>query len=180
MMIWTIGHSTRSQEEFLTALRSQQIEAVADVRKLPGSRKYPQFDQDTLAASLHAEDVAYHHFPDLGGRRKPRPDSRNTVWRHPAFRAYADYMETPEFGGAIERLTRLANEKRTALMCAEAVWWRCHRSLIADFLKVRGRSVMHILDARKTQEHPFTSAARLVDNELTYEPPGPESPNPDL
>jgi uncharacterized protein (DUF488 family) len=168
MILWTIGHSTRSLAEFVAALHSQQIEALADVRTLPGSRRFPHFDQAPLTAALHAEGIAYQHFPDLGGRRKPKADSRNTAWRHPAFRAYADHMETPEFARAIERLVALALAKRTAIMCAEAVWWRCHRSLIADYLKPRGWTVLHILDAQKTQEHPFTSAARLENGELTY------------
>lgn len=168
MTLWTIGHSTRTQEEFLAALQSQQITALADVRKLPGSRRYPHFDQEPLALELRSQGIEYHHFPGLGGRRKPHPDSHNTAWRHPAFRAYADYMESPDFEQAIERLAKLAEEKRTAVMCAEAVWWRCHRSLIADYLKARGWCVLHILDAKKTQEHPYTGAARLVDGQLSY------------
>jgi uncharacterized protein (DUF488 family) len=171
MTIWTIGHSTRSLAEFIAALHAQQIEALADVRKLPGSRRYPHFDQAPLAAVLRDESVAYHHFSDLGGRRKPQQDSRNTAWRHPAFRAYADYMETREFARADGRLTALASKQRTAIMCAEAVWCRCHRSLIADYLKARGWRVLHILDAHKTQEHPFTSAARLENGQLTYQLP---------
>jgi len=177
MIIWTIGHSTRTLEEFLAALHSQQIEAVADVRKLPRSRRYPHFDQAPLAAALLAESIAYHHFPDLGGRRKPRPDSRNTAWRHPAFRAYADHMESPEFARAVERLSVLAVEKRTAIMCAEAVWWRCHRSLVADWFKIGGWRVVHILGAHKTQEHPFTTAARIVAGKLSYELSGADSAN---
>ena len=169
LTIWTIGHSTRTLREFLDALQSQGIEALADVRKLPGSRRYPHFDQEPLAVSLRTEAIEYHHFPELGGRRKPRPDSRNTAWRHPSFRAYADHMESAEFAGAVSRLCALAKERRTAIMCAEAVWWRCHRSLIADYLKARGWCVLHILDAQKVQEHPFTSAARVVDGELSYE-----------
>jgi uncharacterized protein (DUF488 family) len=175
MTIWTIGHSTRPSAEFIAALRSQEIEAVADVRKLPGSRRYPHFDQAPLADALRDDGIAYHHFPDLGGRRKPQPDSRHTAWRHPGFRGYADYMDTPEFARAIEQLTALAHEKRTAMMCAEAVWWRCHRSLLADYFKARGWTVLHILDAQKTQEHPFTSAARIVAGKLSYERPDTES-----
>src|SRR5687768_9756444 len=135
MIILTIGHSTRSLSEFINALHSQQVEALADVRKLPGSRRYPHFDQAPLAAALHVEGISYQLFPGLGGRRKPRPESRNTAWRHPAFRGYADHMETPEFADAVKQLTALALERRTAIMCAEAVWWRCHRSLIADYFK---------------------------------------------
>jgi uncharacterized protein (DUF488 family) len=138
------------------------------VRKLPGSRRFPHFDQGALRSELAGARIAYEHFPELGGRRKPSPASANTAWRHPAFRAYADYMETPPFGEAIARLISLARERRTAMMCAEAVWWRCHRSLIADYLKVRGWRVLHILEAGKVQEHPFTSAARIVGGELCY------------
>ena len=177
MTIWTIGHSTRSLEEFLASLRSQEIQVVADVRKLPGSRRYPHFDQDRLVASLHEDGVEYQHFPHLGGRRKTNPNSRNTIWRHPAFRAYADYMQTSEFAAAIEGLTALASERRTAIMCSEAVWWRCHRSLIADFLKARGWNVIHIVNEHKTQEHPFTSAARLIDGTLSYEPSESDLPS---
>lgn len=180
MTLCTIGHSTRTLAEFVTALHSQEIEVVADVRKLPGSRRFPHFDQAQLAAALRAEGIGYEHFPDLGGRRKPRPDSRNTAWRHPAFRSYADYMESPEFALAVEQLNSVAKERRTAIMCAEAVWWRCHRSLIADYLKARGCSVLHILDAQKTQEHPFTSAARIIDGELSYELPASGASQPTL
>ena len=171
MTTWTIGHSTRTLAEFIDALRSQQIVTLADVRALHGSRRYPHFNQAGLAPTLGAEGIAYEHFPDLGGRRKPRPGSRNSAWRNAAFRGYADYMETPGFADAMRRLTTLASAQRTAIMCAEAVWWRCHRSLISDLLKARGWTVIHIVDAKKTQEHPFTSAARLVDGALTYEPP---------
>ena len=171
MTTWTIGHSTRTLAEFIDALRSQQIETLADVRALPGSRRYPHFNQAGLAPALGAEGIAYEHFPDLGGRRKPQPGSRNSAWRNAAFRGYADYMETPGFADAMRHLTTLASAQRTAIMCAEAVWWRCHRSLISDLLKARGWTVIHIVDAKKTQEHPFTSAARLVDGALTYEPP---------
>jgi uncharacterized protein (DUF488 family) len=169
MTLWTIGHSTRTLGEFIAALESRQIEALADVRKMPGSRRYPHFDQPRIAAALLATGIVYEHFPELGGRRQPRPDSRNTQWRHSAFRGYADYMESSEFADAMERLTALALEKRTAVMCAELVWWRCHRSLIADWLKVRGWQVVHIFDAEKTQVHPFTSAARIVAGALSYE-----------
>ena len=161
MTAWTIGHSTRSLADFLDGLRSQRIEGLADVRALPGSRRYPHFDQEKLAQALGREGVAYEHFPDIGGRRKPQPDSRNLAWRNAAFRGFADYMETPEFARAIRRLATLASDQRSAIMCAEAVWWRCHRSLISDLLKAWGWTVIHILDAKKTQDHPFTSAARV-------------------
>lgn len=169
--IWTIGHSTRTLAEFIAALRAQGIEAVADVRKLPGSRRFPHFDQEALSHELTQAGIEYHHFAALGGRRKPSPASLNTAWRHPAFRAYADYMETPAFAEAIAALTAVGRERRTAIMCAEAVWWRCHRGLIADYLKVRGWRVLHILEPGKVQEHPFTSAARISGGELSYQSP---------
>jgi uncharacterized protein (DUF488 family) len=171
MTLWTIGHSTRTLAEFITVLRSHHIETVADVRKLPGSRRHPHFNQDFLAAALQEKCIGYDHFAELGGRRKPHGDSPNTAWRHSAFRGYADHMATPEFARAMERLSALASERRTAIMCAEAMWWRCHRSLIADYLKARGWCVLHIINAQKAQEHPFTSAARIVDGELSYKPP---------
>lgn len=167
--IWTIGHSTRSIDDFIAALEANGIRFVADVRLLPGSNRYPQFNKEALADSLGKNGIRYEHFPDLGGRRKPQPDSRNTAWRNAAFRGYADYMETQEFRDGIKRLLELAQEiGSTAIMCAEAVWWRCHRSLISDLLKARGIEVIHIFDAEKTQLHPFTSAARLVHGELSY------------
>jgi uncharacterized protein (DUF488 family) len=176
MTAWTIGHSTRTLADFSDALRSRRIEGLADVRAMPGSRRYPHFDKEELAPALGSEGIAYEHFPDLGGRRKPQPDSRNLAWRNAAFRGYADYMDTPEFAHAMSRLTTLASRQRTAIMCAEAVWWRCHRSLISDLLKAWGWTVIHILDAKKTQDHPFTSAARLVDGVLSYERPATQTP----
>jgi uncharacterized protein (DUF488 family) len=167
--IWTIGHSTRSIEDFIAALMANRVRLVADVRLLPGSKRYPQFNKTALSESLGKADIGYEHFPELGGRRKPRPDSRNTAWRNEAFRGYADYMETKEFEQGITRLLKLAQQSGpTAIMCAEAVWWRCHRALISDFLKARGIEVTHIIDARKTEPHPFTSAARIVDGALSY------------
>jgi uncharacterized protein (DUF488 family) len=167
--IWTIGHSTRPIDDFIRALGSNDIKLVADVRLLPGSKRYPQFNKDALAVSLGKAHIRYEHFPELGGRRKPKSDSQNTAWRNEAFRGYADYVETTEFQNGIMRLLKLAEEiGATAIMCAEAVWWRCHRSLISDFLKVRGWNVFHILDAKKTEPHPFTSAARIIDGTLSY------------
>lgn len=137
---------------------------------LPGSKRYPQFNKEALTDSLGKAGVRYEHFPELGGRRKVRPDSKNTAWRNESFRGYADYMETDEFQKGIDRLVKLAdNVGPTAIMCAEAVWWRCHRSLISDFLKARGTEVIHILDINKTELHPFTSAAKIVNGELSYQ-----------
>jgi uncharacterized protein (DUF488 family) len=167
-VIWTIGHSTRAIDEFIALLKANEIGAIADVRLLPGSKRYPQFNADALADSLGQVGIRYEHFRELGGRRKPRPDSHNTAWRNDAFRGYADYMETEEFQRGIERLRRLAAETRTAIMCAEAVWWRCHRALVSDYLKVRGAEVLHIVSTTKIEPHPFTSAARVVDGELSY------------
>jgi uncharacterized protein (DUF488 family) len=165
--IWTIGHSTRKIDELISALEANRIKLIADVRLLPGSKRYPQFNREALAQSLGEAGIHYEHFPELGGRRKPKPDSRNRAWRNEAFRGYADHMETEEFRGGVNRLLDLANKVGpTALMCAEAVWWRCHRALISDFLKVRGVEVKHIIDAQKTQPHPYTSAARIVNGEL--------------
>ena len=167
--IWTIGHSTREIDYFIAALKANDIKLLADVRMLPGSKRYPQFNKDALGYSLKKIGIRYEHFPELGGRRKPKADSPNTAWRNDAFRGYADYMETEEFRKGIDRLGNLAGEcGRTAIMCAEALWWRCHRALISDFLKVRGCNVTHIIDEKKSEEHPFTSAARVVNGELTY------------
>ena len=167
--IWTIGHSTRKIDDFISILEAQRIKLIVDVRLLPGSKRYPQFNQDALAKSLSENGISYEHFPELGGRRKPKPDSRNSAWRNESFRGYADHMETEEFSKGIDRLIDLAEKiGPTAIMCAEAVWWRCHRALISDFLKARGVEIVHIMDARKTEPHPFTSVARIVNGQLTY------------
>ena len=186
MKIWTIGHSTRSIDDFISLLKKNEIKLLADVRSLPGSKRYPQFNREALAESLNAHGIRYEHFPELGGRRKPNADSRNTTWRNASFRGYADYMETEQFHKGVERLLAFArndglgsrrNDRdgsetvtpwRAAIMCAEAVWWRCHRALISDYLKTRGIEVMHILDANKVEPHPFTSAAHIVDGSLSY------------
>jgi len=169
--IWTIGHSTRTIDDFISLLQENEIKLLADVRSLPGSKRYPQFNREALAESLNARGIRYEHFHELGGRRRTKPDSRNTAWRNASFRGYADHMETEEFHKGVERLLDLASETGpAAIMCAEAVWWRCHRSLISDYLKSRGIEVMHILDANKVEPHPFTSAARTVNGKLSYEP----------
>ena len=170
MRIWTIGHSTRTTEKFISLLKEHGIKQLADVRLLPGSKRYPQFNKETLADSLGKAGICYEHFPELGGRRKPREDSPNTAWRNESFRGYADYMDTEEFNKGLKRLLDLAAAAGpTAVMCAEAVWWCCHRSLVSDYLKVRGIEVMHILDANKTEPHPYTSAARIVNGRLSYQ-----------
>lgn len=168
LTIWTVGHSTRSAQEFEQILLAHEIAVLVDVRTFPGSRRYPQFNKSALEESLAESGIRYRHEPRLGGRRTPRKDSHNTAWRNAGFRGYADYMETPEFDAGIKELLELARTQRAAIMCAEALWWKCHRSLIADYLKAAGHEVIHIVDARKTEEHPFTSAARIVEGKLTY------------
>jgi len=169
MRIWTIGHSTRAIDVFVSLLRENGIKALADVRMYPGSRRYPQFGREPLGNSLREAGILYEHFPELGGRRKPKPDSKNNAWRNEMFRGYADYMETEEFRNGIARLRGLAKKTGpTAIMCAEAVWWRCHRSLISDYLKASGDEVLHILDRNKVEPHAFTSAATIVNGELSY------------
>lgn len=168
MQIWTIGHSTRSFEEFLSLLQKFEIQQLADVRSFPGSRRYPQFNAENLADELRQNQIEYLHIRELGGRRKVRPDSLNLAWRNLSFRAYADYMETPEFAAGIERLTEWASRARTAYMCSEAVWWRCHRSMISDYLKSKDWTVLHILDESPAKEHPYTSAAQIRNGELSY------------
>lgn len=169
--IWTIGHSTHTLQEFLDLLAEYRIEAIADVRRFPGSRRHPHFASDALAATLPAHGIAYQWIPRLGGRRKVQPDSPNTAWRNAAFQGYADYTASAEFAEGLAELLKLAASKRTALMCAEAVWWRCHRSIISDVLKLRGIEVIHIIDATHTTVHPYTSAARIVDGRLSYVAP---------
>lgn len=171
MRIWTIGHSTREIDEFISLLHENQIKLLVDVRAYPASKRYPHFNKDSLKESLKAHGIRYEHFPELGGKRKPNPDSHNTAWRNASFRAYADHMETEQFQKGVARLLEVAAEAGpTAIMCSEAVWWRCHRSLIADYLKARGVEVLHILTANKVELHPFTPAARIVDGKLSYAP----------
>jgi uncharacterized protein (DUF488 family) len=166
--IWTIGHSTRSLDAFLELLAQYRLEAVADVRRHPGSRRQPQYAQDALRDSLAARGIAYRWLPALGGRRRPRPDSPNTAWRNTSFRGYADHIGSAEFAGGLDELLQLAATRRTTLMCAEAVWWRCHRALIADVLRVRDIEVAHILDTEHCVPHPYTSPARIVEGRLSY------------
>ena len=169
MEVWTIGHSTQPVESFLDALAANAIALLADVRRFPGSRRHPQFSREALARSLASRGIDYAHYEALGGRRQPRVDSHNTAWRNASFRGYADYTETPEFNRAIGALLAEAATRRVALMCAEMVWWQCHRALIADYLKARDHEVTHIGAGGKTEPHPFTSAARIVDGRLSYQ-----------
>ena len=154
-IIYTIGHSTRSLEEFIALLKNFSIEMVADVRSFPGSRRYPHFNKENLSKELPVKEILYLHIPCLGGRKKALPQSKNTAWKNEAFRGYADYMETNDFIKGTEELEETGTAYRTAFMCSEAVWWRCHRSMIADYLKVRGWKVLHILNNKKAEEHPL-------------------------
>jgi len=165
--IWTIGHSTQPLAEFIAKLEAQRIQVVADVRRFPGSRRHPQFGSDALRASLAEAGVDYRHLVALGGRRRPRPDSPNTAWRNEAFRGYADHLADVDYRAAFDVLCALARERRCAMMCAETLWWRCHRSLIADDFALRGWTVSHIL-GDGTVEHAFRVEARLVDGVPRY------------
>jgi uncharacterized protein (DUF488 family) len=169
--VWTIGHSTRTLDEFLALLQAHGIQVVADVRRYPGSRRWPHFAGPALAAALSARDIDYLWLPKLGGRRTPLPDSRNTAWRSASFRGYADHMETEAFAEGLHALLILIYGQHTAVMCAEALWWRCHRALVADVLRWLGLRVHHIQTSTTTVPHPYSSAARIVDGRLTYAPP---------
>ena len=166
--IWTIGHSTRSIDDFLSILKSFQIEVLIDIRTFPGSRRYPHFNKELLSTTLQQNGIEYIHMLALGGRRKPLVDSANVSWRHPSFRGYADHMQTQEFVEAINDVQKLASQKRVVYMCSEAMWWKCHRSLVSDYLKVKGWNVQHITDAGKSSEHPYTSPAKPVQGKLFY------------
>lgn len=166
--IYTVGHSTHSLEEFLTMLQSFDIKILADIRRLPGSRKFPQFNQEALKIALEEVGIQYIHIVDLGGRRKVKKDSKNTRWSNDSFRGYADYMETEGFENAIMKLEHLALEHPTAYMCSEAVWWRCHRSMVSDYLKAKDWTVLHIMAKGKIQEHRYTSPARIVEDHVFY------------
>lgn len=166
--LYTIGHSTHSVGDFIAMLQSFEVEALADIRRFPGSRKYPDFNKVFLAAKLQKNGIRYIHLEGLGGRRKALPNSSNTRWRNESFRGYADYMETPEFEKAVAELEIIAREQTTAMMCAEAVWWRCHRALVSDYLKAKGWTVRHIMAASKAEEHPYTSPARIENQRVFY------------
>lgn len=169
--LWTIGHSTHPFAEFASWLGAFDIVQLADVRSFPGSRHEPQFNKEVLPGALGAAGIGYVHLPRLGGRRKVRKDSVNTMWRHPAFRGYADYMmDDPAFEEGLAELKKLAETRRTAIMCSEALWWRCHRSMIADRLKADGWIVHHITGLGKEEVHPWTGAARMKEGKLFYGP----------
>lgn len=168
LMIWTIGHSTRTLEAFVALLRENRIERLVDVRHFPASARVPWTNRDALATSLEGAGIAYLHLVELGGYRKALPGSKNTALRNESFRGYADYMGTPAFEAALDRLLGLAKEKRTAIMCAEAVPWRCHRGLLSDALLVRGARVVHILSPGVTRDHTLTPFARVHGGRVTY------------
>jgi len=168
-LVLTIGHSTRPLDAFIALLRKHGVARLADVRRFPASRTQPQFNRATLPDALAANAIAYSWHEALGGRRRTRPDSRNTRWRNASFRGYADYMETAAFDAAFDRLLREVDAQRTALMCAEVLWWRCHRSLLADRLQAGGRPVSHIGPDGELIAHPYTAAAWLDGGRLRYD-----------
>jgi uncharacterized protein (DUF488 family) len=166
--IHTIGHSTRTLPELVKILQSFDISILADIRTIPRSRHNPQFAREALAPALQAEQIRYVHLPELGGRRKPRPDSANTGWQNPSFRGYADYMQTDGFAAGLTQLQALVAEGQVAFMCAEAVPWRCHRSLVADALVARGAQVEHIIGPGRASPHRMTGFARVQGASVTY------------
>lgn len=168
MTIFTVGHSTRPADEFLRILRAYEIELLADIRTVPRSRKNPQFDQNAFERLLEKERIAYRHLAGLGGLRHTRKDSPNTGWKNASFRGYADYMQTPEFARALEELIGLAAEQTTAIMCAEAVPWRCHRSLVGDALLARAVDVQDIFSATQARPHKMTPFAKINGLDVTY------------
>lgn len=177
LTLWTIGHSTRPIAELLELLRAHEIVLLVDVRTVPRSRHNPQFNTEALAKSLADAGMRYQHSAQLGGLRKPKKDSVNTGWRNASFRGYADYMQTEEFRGALESLMADSRSQRTVIMCAEAVPWRCHRSLIADMLTIRGWTVQHIVNRNEVHVHSLTTFVVEQDNILIYpSSPGPEQP----
>jgi uncharacterized protein (DUF488 family) len=168
LTVLTIGHSTRSIEEFLSILEAHGVERLVDVRSIPKSRRVPHFNSDSLTTSLEEKGIDYLHLKSLGGLRHAKKDSVNTGWRNASFRGYADYMATDEFRASLERLLQLTSEKRTAIMCAEAVPWRCHRSLIGDALLARGVQVEDILSATSSRTHELTPFAKVHGVEISY------------
>ena len=168
LKVWTVGHSTRTVDELLDVLEAHEIEALVDVRRFPGSRRLPQFETAALEESLVTAGLAYQWIPALGGRRRPDPASHNLGWRHPAFRGYADHVAGEEFAAGLFELLLIAGGLRTAIMCAEVLWWRCHRRLIADVLTSLGATVLHIRDHRVVEVHRLSAPARLVNGRLTY------------
>jgi uncharacterized protein (DUF488 family) len=171
-VVYTIGHSTRPVDAFIALLRAHGVRHLVDVRTIPRSRHNPQYNSDALATTLAAAGIGYSHMKSLGGLRRPKPDSINAGWRNESFRGYADYMQTPEFAAAIAELLALGAEQPTAIMCAEAVPWRCHRSLVADALVARGVEADEIVSENKATPHALTSFARVEGTTVTYPPEG--------
>jgi uncharacterized protein (DUF488 family) len=172
MAIYTIGHGARSLEEFLSLLRGAGIRRLIDVRTVPGSRKHPHFGKDALAKALEHAGIEYVWRKDLGGWRRPRPDSRHTALRSPGFRGYADHMDSAEFREVREWLIRTSAEKPTAVMCAESLWWKCHRSMLSDALEAAGDQVHHIMTGGRLERHRLHPTARLVGGAPVYDQPG--------
>ena len=168
LVVFTIGHSTRTWKVFLELLRTHGIRRVVDVRSIPRSRHNPQFNRETLSAKLRSARIGYVHLRKLGGLRHARRDSQNMGWRNTSFRGFADYMQTPEFEAGLQRLIKLAKQKKSALMCAEAVPWRCHRSLIADALVVRGIRVTDIIEGKRCHVHVLTPFGLVRGDRITY------------
>ena len=166
--MFTIGHSTRSLDEFLSLLDAHGVTGLADVRTVPRSRRHPHFSRDSLAVSLPSHGIAYEHFPGLGGLRKPRADSPNGGWRHESFRGYADHMQSAEFIGSIDELLTWARERTVTVMCAESKWWECHRRMIADAVTVRGVDVRHIMSVREAPKHELTPFAHVDGISIVY------------
>ena len=173
IQVWTVGHSTRSEEEFLAVLRAWDIEAVADVRRFPGSRRHPQFGTEALASSLHSSGLAYHWIPQLGGRRRPSLPPDQWGWRNASFQGYSEYLRTDEFADGLAMLLNMSGACRCAMMCSELLWWRCHRSLVSDVLVFSGFEVMHILGESEARPHKYTAPARIIDGRLLYPPEAP-------
>lgn len=167
-IVYTIGHSTHSLEEFIKMLQSFSIKSLVDIRSFPGSRKFPWFNKENLETSLKGNGIGYIHLKDLGGRRKVKEDSKNNRWHNDSFRGYADYMESEDFEKAVSKLQAIALKQPTAFMCSEAVWWRCHRSMVSDYLKAKGWTVWHIMAIGKAEEHSYTSPARIVGDRVFY------------
>ena len=176
-VVLTVGHSTRPLVEFMALLAVHSVTRLIDVRTVPRSRHNPQFNRDTLPAALAAEDIRYEHVAGLGGFRRTHPGSMNLGWRNVSFRGFADYMQTPEFAENLDGLVERASLERIVLMCAEAVPWRCHRSLIADALVVRGIRVEEIINRTRRQVHTLTPFARVDGTVITYPAQAPSSPN---
>ena len=168
-LIFTVGHSNHPLEKFVAILAAHAVERVLDVRRFPASRKWPHFNAESLSRSLPAAGIEYVGIPELGGRREPRPDSPHTAWRVAAFRGYADFMDTPDFAAALERVSGLARERRSALMCAEVLPWRCHRSLIADALLARGWDVSEILSEKEVRPRQRPDFARIEGTRVIYD-----------